>query len=183
MVNRRQFFSRLLQSEPGVRRSDDERIARNRDLETRVQRDLLPSDFALTERESSFIASRVRFFLEGASDATLFSPHIVDRLNQLVTELIEPLRMASAEVSPMKEPKTLRKAAVQAVTTFLQTAAPSQVDSMMTRFAADDLSRLEEALAAEIADWAEAIPDEELLKYDAVSIQDPALRHLRTSCR
>jgi len=179
MIDRRAFFSGLWKRRPQVQRTRAERKTRYKALEMHVRLHLLPIDFALTKSEETFLWSRVRSLLELTDDQELFSTGITQRLSQLVEGIIEPLRMASAEVTPNREPESLRQAAIDTVATFLKNASEPEIDSLKTKFSLADQTDLERYLRREIAIWVNALEDSEVLKHDAYSIQDPARARLR----
>jgi len=182
MVNRRQFFSGFWKPKPKTYRTPADRKARYQGLETHVEIELLPNDFALTEKEGSYLRSRIRSFLEETSDEELFSMDILRRLRQLVEDVIEPWRMASAEVSPIKQPEELRRAAVEKVTVFLNNVSAAQIDTLKARFESSDRTQLATLLKREIKTWVDQMEDREILKHDAFSIQEPVFAHLHRLC-
>ncbi len=179
MIDRRAFFSGLWKRRPQFQRTRAERKTRYKALETHVQLHFLPNDFALTEAEEAFLWSRVRALLELTDDQNLFSTGITKRLSQLVEDILEPLRMASAEVTPSREPESLRQAAIEKVGTFLKNASESEIDSLKTKFSLADLTDLERHLRQEISMWVHALEDSEVVKHDSFSIQDPVFARLR----
>ena len=178
MVNRRQFLSGFWIGQPGVPRSEADREARYQALETHVQTELLPTDFALTETEKSQLSSRIGSFLKEASDEDLFSTDIVDRLKLLVEYVLEPWQMANEEVTARKKPQELRFAAIESVPLFLNASTREQIDSLMKKFALINRLELEVRLREDVATWIQRMENTDLLKYDAVSIQEPVFKHL-----
>ena len=178
MVNRRQFLSCFWKGQQGVPRSEADREARYQALETHVQTELLPTDFALTETEKSQLSSRIGSFLKKASDEDLFSTDIVDRLKLLVEDVLEPWQMANDEMTARKKPQELRIAAIESVPLFLNAATREQIDSLMKRFALVNRIELEVRLREDVATWIQRMENTDLLNYDAVSIQEPVFRHL-----
>ena len=102
MINRRQFFSDMWRRRRTTPRSETDRDNRYLALETHVRMELYPYDFALTESEESYLMNRVRSLLEETSDEDLFSKVIVERLDRIVPEVIEPWREADEEVNRHK---------------------------------------------------------------------------------
>ena len=88
MVNRRQFFSNFVNRR--VPPSDADRKARLQELEAYVETELLPTDYELTESKQAELSLRVRSLLNGAADKELFSSRIVDSLELLVDDVLEP---------------------------------------------------------------------------------------------
>jgi hypothetical protein len=183
MIDRRAFFSGFWKRGPEVHRTRAERKARYKALETHVQLHFFPNDFALTEAEKSYLWSRVRSFLELTGDQDLFSTNITKRLSQLVEDVIEPLRMASAEVTPNRQPESLRQAAIEKVATFLKNASESEIDTFKTKFSLAGRTDLDRHLRQEITTWVNAMDDSEILKHDSFSIQDPVFARLRALLR
>ena len=148
-------------------------------MQTQVQTELLPTDFALTETEKSQLSSRIQSFLNGASDEDLLSTNIVNRLKLLVEDVLEPWQMASTEVTTRKKPQELRIAAIESVPVFLNAATREQLDSLMKKFALFSRVELEVRLREDVAIWIHQMEDTDLLKYDSVSIQEPVFSRCR----
>ncbi len=183
MIDRREFFSGFWKRRTWVRRSIADRKLRNKELEAHVQTHLLPADFALTVSEESYLWSRVRSVLEETNDADLFSTAIVKKLRLLVGDLIEPWRMASEELNPIRQPETLRQSAIEKAVPFLQAATDAEIDALQTKFSLTNRVDLESHLRGEIATWIRGMEDAEIMKHDSFSIQDPVFAHLRALCR
>ena len=182
IIARRAFFSGFWRGRTQVRRTAADRKTRYKALETHIQIHLLPNDFALTKAEESYLWSRVRSLLEQTGDQVLFSTGIIKHLNPLVDDVIEPLRMSSAEVTPHREPEALRQSAIDKVATFLNNASDAEIDALQTRFALASRIDLEKHLREEIAMWIHAMDDTEVLKHDSFSIQDPVFARLNSLC-
>ena len=179
MIDRRTFFSGFWKRGPQVHRTVADRKTRYKALEVHVQIHLLPNDFALTEAEESYLWGRVRDLLEQTSDRKLFSTDITRQLSRLVEDILEPLRMSSAEVTPNRQPAPLRQAAIEKVTTFLNNASEPEIEALKNRFSLANRADLEKHLRQEITTWIDAMEDSEVLKHDSFSIQDPVFAHLR----
>ena len=178
MVSRRQFFSGFVKRPKAVGLSKEEREARYQTLEIHVQTELLPTHAALTESEQSRLSSRIRSFLNGASDAELMSTGIFSRLTLLVEDVFEPWQMASDEVTALKKPQELLFAAIESVPSFLNAATQEQIDSLMKRFEIINRLDLEMRLREDVAVWIQGMDDADLLEYDSASIQEPVFAHL-----
>ena len=171
VVNRRQFLL-------GGHQSEADRAARCQALEAYVQSELLPTEFELTEKEGSDLSSRVRSFLEGASNRDLFSTRIVDRLKLLVEDVIGPWQMA-AERTSRPRPQELWIAAIESVPLFLNAATREEFDVLLKRFSLINRVELEARLREDVAKWIQHAEAVDLTKHDAVSIQGPVFEHLR----
>ena len=182
MIDRRTFFSGFWKRGPQVHQTIVERKTRYKTLEVHVKIHLLPNDFALTEAEESYLWSRVGSLLRQTNDKVLFSTGITKQLSRLVEGILEPLRMASEEVTPIRQPAPLRQAAIEKVTAFLNNASASEVDAWKNKFSLEDRTTLEEYLRREITKWIYAMDDTEVVKHDSFSIQDPVFAHLRELC-
>ncbi len=179
MVNRRQFFSGLVRPRQTLPLSKEDREARCLALESHVQTKLLPTHFELTDTEQSQLSSRVRSFLDRASDADLLSPNIANRLRLLVEDVLEPWQMASGEVTARKKPQELLFAAIESVPLFLNTATDEQIKSLMSRFEVINRLDLEVRLRENVVVWIQGLDQAELLKYDTETIHGPVSAHLR----
>ena len=182
MVNRRDFFRGFVKKKPGVGRTRADRNTRYHALETLVRIELLPDDFALTKKEDAYLRSRTRSFLEEANDDELFSTEIVRRLKQLVEDILEPWRMASAEVTPQRSPEQLREAAVAKVAVFLDHMSEGQIERLRTCLSLPDGADLGSYLSEEISTWVGQMEDSEILRHDTFTIQEPVFAHLRSIC-
>ena len=179
MIDRRAFFSGFWKGRKQVQRSVADRKTRYKALETHIQTHFLPYDFALTEAEESYLWSRVRSFLERTDDSHLFSDGIRRQLKLLVEGIIEPLRMASEEVTPNRQPEALRRAAIDKVASFLNAVSDAELEALKTRLSIANKNELETHLRQEIAVWIYAMDDTQVLKHDSFSIQDPVFARLR----
>ena len=182
MIDRREFFSGFWKRRTQGHRKFGDRKTRYKALETHVQIHLLPNDFALTEGEEAYLWSRVRSLLERSDDQDLFSTGITNHLKLLVEGVLEPLRMASAEVTPCRQPEALRQAAIDKAATFLNNMSDADINALKTRFSLADRPGLEKHFREQIAMWIYDMEDAEVLKHDSFTIQDPVFAHLRGLC-
>jgi hypothetical protein len=179
-LSRRQFFRQFWNPED---KTHAQRIARYEALENDARRYMLPYDFSLTPEQESELFGDIRSVLEPVSNKELFAPAIIQLIERVVEARLQPWREANWLQQKTERAEEVRQAASGYVTTFLtMQATPQTVDQLKLRWQAADTYELETLLRQRIATWIAEVPDEELVRYDVVSIKDLVFAQLRSWC-
>jgi hypothetical protein len=179
-LSRRQFFRRLVR--PGEK-TREERNARYEAMDAYVRTNLLPYDFSLTAAQEAELFAAVRNALEETGDEELFSAIIRFKVDEVVDSKIRLWREASELDEQGTRLRELRRIAVDYVNLFLNgQGSPTAVEQLKQEFAIHDLSGLEVELRKRVEEWIRQVDDNELLRYDVVTVKDLVFAQLRSWC-
>ncbi len=179
-LSRRQFFRRLVK--PGEK-TKEERKARYEAMDAYVRTNLLPYDFSLTAEQEAELFATVRAALEETGDEELFSAIIRFKVDEVVDSKIRPWRDASQLDEQLNRVNELRKSAVDYVSLFLNgQATPTAVEQLKQELGIQDVKVLEAELKNRVQAWILTVEDNELLRYDVVTVRDLVFAQLRSWC-
>ena len=172
-LNRRQFFRSFWSPQKTLaQRQEQYRI-----MKSYVGAILIPFDFSLTPEQTSQVFSIADAALQSASDEDLFSDAIRIRLDQL----IEPhIRTWYNEL--LEHVEEIRQCAPDHVTAFLREASTEEVEALMKRLGITDWDALDTELRNQIRSWISGFDNENVRKYDVLSVKDLVFTELRSWC-
>ena len=152
-------------------------------MDAYVRTSLLPYDFGITEAQEAELFAAVRSALEETGDEELFSAIIRFKVEEVVDSKIRPWREASYLDEQGSKLRELRRIAVDYVNLFLNgQGSPAVIEQLQQKLAMHDIPALEVELRKRIQEWILTVDDNELLKYDVVTVKDLVFDQLRSWC-